>query len=148
MHEVQLPDEYDQIFRDIEPFWGMRPAHVIKQQQIWEHDKQVGSYTIAVEDGEVFLAGHTMKESESVVGSARAQGQLDLLREVQAWLPNLRATYTSHDVPFQFVGHDMKSEAREMAAINECEPDCLRCRRIFRFRHPDIEFDMFPTHRC
>ncbi|KAG8865280.1 Glycosyltransferase Family 90 domain containing protein [Tulasnella sp. 330] len=119
IHEVQLPDEYDQIFHDIEPFWGMDPAHVIEQQQIWEHDDRVGSYTIAVEDGQVYLANDTMKEGEAKIGSTRANGQVDILREVAPWLPDLRATYTAHDVPFQFLGYDMRSEARDMAAMNE-----------------------------
>ncbi|KAG8885901.1 Glycosyltransferase Family 90 domain containing protein [Tulasnella sp. 331] len=92
IHEVQLPDEYDQIFHDIEPFWGMDPAHVIEQQQIWEHDDRVGSYTIAVEDGQVYLANDTMKEGEAKIGSTRANGQVDILREVAPWLPDLRAT--------------------------------------------------------
>lgn len=119
-NDVQLPDEYDQIYHDLEPFYGMKPAHVMEQQELWENDNLVGSYTIAVEDQYVYLAGHTMKRGEEGIAKKRAENQIGLLREVQEWLPDLRATYTAHDVPFQYVGYDMKSEAMDLAAIGEC----------------------------
>jgi hypothetical protein len=29
-NDVKLPDEYDQIYNDIEPFWGIEPVDLIK----------------------------------------------------------------------------------------------------------------------
>lgn len=128
-HDVQLPDEYDQIYHDLEPFWGMKPAYVIEQQKIWEEDQEVGSYTIVNEDQFVYMSGHTMKAGEEEVATTRAEQQIALLKEVQQWLPPFRATFTAHDVPYQFIGHDMKSEAFEHAALSECESHSDVCSR-------------------
>ena len=38
-HKVQLPDEYDRIYHDIEPFWGVSPEELGKGQV--EREKQV-----------------------------------------------------------------------------------------------------------
>ncbi|KAF8908122.1 glycosyl transferase family 90-domain-containing protein [Gymnopilus junonius] len=43
-HDVQLPDEYDQIFKDLEPFWGIDPQDLQRIQNDW--GAHVGSYTI------------------------------------------------------------------------------------------------------
>lgn len=118
-HNVQLPDEYDQIYHDLEPFWGMSPAFVQQQQSLWENDYEVGSYTLVNEDHQVFLAGHTMNPDEEQVAIDRSAEQLRLLEEVQQWLPDFRATFTAHDVPYQFIGHDLRSEAVDYAAMEE-----------------------------
>lgn len=120
-HNVQLPDEYDQIYHDIEPFWGMKPAYVREQQAAWEADREVGSYTIVNEDHIVYLGGNTMPKNEENVANDRANAMMALLREVQEWLPDFRATLNAHDAPYQFVGYEMKSEAADSASISECE---------------------------
>ncbi|TEB27987.1 hypothetical protein FA13DRAFT_1736176 [Coprinellus micaceus] len=38
-HNVQLPDEYDQIHADLEPFWGVEPADLRKTQEELEKKK-------------------------------------------------------------------------------------------------------------
>ncbi|KAG8991395.1 Glycosyltransferase Family 90 domain containing protein [Tulasnella sp. 427] len=118
-HNVQLPDEYDQIFHDLEPFWGMSPAFIQEQQGMWEKDDEVGSYTLVNEDHQVFLAGHTMKPEEEDIAIDRGAEQLRLLEEIQQWLPDFRATFTAHDVPYQFIGYDMRSEAVDHASMSE-----------------------------
>ncbi|KIO30210.1 glycosyltransferase family 90 protein [Tulasnella calospora MUT 4182] len=120
-HKVQLPDEYDQIYHDLEPFWGMSPAFIQEQQHIWEKDGEVGSFTLANEDHRVFLAGHSVTGDEegTRIARERAADQLRLLEEVQQWLPDFRATFTAHDVPYQFIGYDLRSEAVYHAAISE-----------------------------
>jgi len=117
-HKVQLPDEYDQIYRDIEPFWALRPSDIKARQETWETFP--GTYTISNEDGFIYLALHTMPEGDEDVAETRASDQIKLLREVQQWLPDFRATFTAHDVPYQFIGHDQLSEAREAAGMGEC----------------------------
>ena len=51
-HNVQLPDEYDQIHHDLEPFWGVAPADLLKTQE--ELEKKKDSYTLGKnEKGEI-----------------------------------------------------------------------------------------------
>ena len=65
-----------------------------------------------------------MPQGEEDVALNRAAEQMELLREVEQWLPDFRATFTAHDVPYQFLGHGMKWEAAEHASMSECE--CFR----------------------
>ncbi|KAG9051021.1 Glycosyltransferase Family 90 domain containing protein [Tulasnella sp. UAMH 9824] len=120
-HKVQLPDEYDRIYHDLEPFWGMSPSFLQQQQRNWETDGEVGSFTIASEDHEVFFAGHSVTGDEggARIAEERAADQLRLLEDVQQWLPDFRATFSAHDVPYQFIGHDLRSEAVDRAAASE-----------------------------
>ncbi|KAG8896903.1 Glycosyltransferase Family 90 domain containing protein, partial [Tulasnella sp. 417] len=121
LHKVQLPDEYDQIYHDLEPFWGMSPDFVQQQRRGWEKSDELEFFTLANEDHQVFLAGLTATENEEVarVAIERATDQLRLLEEVQQWLPDFRATFTAHDGPNQFIGYDLRSEAVDHAAISE-----------------------------
>lgn len=45
-HNVQLPDEYDQINRDIEPFWAVDPLVLVKIQKHWE--SRPDSFTVGM----------------------------------------------------------------------------------------------------
>ncbi|KAG8907344.1 Glycosyltransferase Family 90 domain containing protein [Tulasnella sp. 403] len=110
-HNIQLPDEYDQIAQDLEPFWGLDPAYLIEQQRVWEDNPEVGSYTIVSLDHDVFVSNHTEQADEVESAISRAEDQLELLDELKQWLPDFRATFSAHDVPYQFIGYDMKSEA-------------------------------------
>ncbi|KAG8961623.1 Glycosyltransferase Family 90 domain containing protein [Tulasnella sp. 419] len=115
-NNVQLPDEYDQIFNDISPYLGMHPDTVRKQQTSWE--KQSDTYTLVSRGGKIKLDHHTMsKEEEVFVAENRARDQLLLLEPIQEWLPDFRATFTAHDVPYQFIGYSVKADAKEMAAV-------------------------------
>ncbi|KAG5220047.1 glycosyltransferase family protein [Salix suchowensis] len=43
-HNVMLPDEYDQIWRDLEPFWAMEPLDL--QRLVEDEQAEVETYTI------------------------------------------------------------------------------------------------------
>lgn len=54
-HKVQLPDEYDQIHRDLAPFWALEPhdlKHRAKVMQERDH-----TFTLVIQDGEVSIEG-------------------------------------------------------------------------------------------
>src|ERR1700729_1747162 len=44
-NNVQLPDEYDRIYHDLEPFWGMDPVDLNRLQA--EHESYRDSFTIS-----------------------------------------------------------------------------------------------------
>lgn len=117
---MQLPDEFDQIHHDLEPFWGFRASVLTARQQEWEQTQELGSYTIGSQDGRIVFRGHSLPKAEEHIALDRANAQMGLLAEVAQWLPDFNATFTAHDVPYQFIGHDMRSEATEKGAMSEC----------------------------
>ncbi|KAJ9115819.1 hypothetical protein QFC22_004960 [Naganishia vaughanmartiniae] len=109
-NNVQLPDEYDQINRDLEPFRGMWPAYLHSLQPEWE--EMPGTYVLecnAPEKPGCHLAKTTFSEAgEERVGIERALEQLGLLKDVEEYLPHLRVTFSGHDGPAQMVGHEYR----------------------------------------
>jgi len=53
-YDVQLPDEYDQIYEDLEPFWRLEPTEPHNtQKELENHDN---SYTLGkTDEGHVVL---------------------------------------------------------------------------------------------
>lgn len=43
-HRVLLPDEYDRIYHDIEPFWAIEPTELAKSQSQLEAQAVCRSY--------------------------------------------------------------------------------------------------------
>ena len=136
-HEVQLPDEYDQIHHDIEPFWGIRPTDLRKLQA--QHEAEMGTYTLSNGQGfgHIEVVNTTLTPDAVEVADKRSNDQLDILDPVKQWIPPFRATFTvsihkllvilrainalqCHDAPILFVGHDLRSEAIDAAAVREC----------------------------
>ncbi|KAJ6618125.1 hypothetical protein B0H10DRAFT_1687422, partial [Mycena sp. CBHHK59/15] len=98
IHIGQLPDEYDQIHADLEPFWGIEPKDLLSIQS--ELEAKIDSYTL----------GKTATSGVSVVNTSFQQGRydqlikgseaiLDLLRDVEDFLPPFRAVFNPHDAP-------------------------------------------------
>ena len=94
LHDVQLPDEYDQIYRDIEPFWGIKPDDLQTLQG--QAEAQADTYTIQCVDGEIGLTADIVSEAEGAIriGMERAEEQMKMLRPVAQFLPEFRATFT------------------------------------------------------
>ncbi|KAJ9094728.1 hypothetical protein QFC21_005886 [Naganishia friedmannii] len=120
-NNVQLPDEYDQINRDLEPFRGMWPAYLHSLQPEWED--MPGTYVLecnAPEKPGCHLAKTTFSEAgEERVGVERAHEQLGLLKDIEEHLPRLRVTFSGHDGPAQMVGHEYRSSLEDAAEMGE-----------------------------
>jgi hypothetical protein len=93
-HNVQLPDEYDQIHRDIEPFWGIRPADLGTLQA--EHEAEMGTYTLGNGwgFGPIKVVNTSLTPDAVGVADQRSDDQLDILEPVKQWIPPFRATFT------------------------------------------------------
>lgn len=114
-----MPDEYDQIYHDLEPFWGLEPADLLETRSNLE--KKVDSYTI----------GKTLTTNVSVVTYAFEEGRydqlikgseqiVDLIQEIQDFLPPFRATFSPHDGPNRLSDYAVKSAALEAASVRTC----------------------------
>lgn len=114
-HNVQLPDEYDQINLDLAPFWGITPTRLRAIQLA--HEGHSHSYTVAKSSpaGPLHIGNETMPADEDarknlLVG---ANQLLELMKDVQADLPLFRAVFSPHDNPNVFITHETKKKAVE-----------------------------------
>ena len=124
-HRVQLPDEYDEIFQDIEPFWGIDPRELARTQQELE-----------IQDGVVTVEKtHTHPLFEVVRSTLPEHRQglqnevadiLALVREVEHDIPPMRVTFSPFDNPEMFSDWRIKSMALQ-AAANGTSMYLLRC---------------------
>ncbi|KAH7890255.1 glycosyl transferase family 90-domain-containing protein [Phlebopus sp. FC_14] len=118
-HHVQLPDEYDQIYRDLEPFWGIDPADLKAIQVEWEDHQD--SYTLGKsEHGPLHIVAERLPndpEQRRILLTGAYQ-MIELLQDVEHLLPAFRAVFSPHDAPNIFLSHEMKSAALDAAASN------------------------------
>ncbi|KAG2140698.1 glycosyl transferase family 90-domain-containing protein [Suillus clintonianus] len=115
-HNVQLPDEYDEIYQDLEPFWGIDPLDL---QTTREHlEAQDNTVVIGKSEQGSFievLDYHLPEDSaERLLG--RIDHVLQLLQDVEEFLPPFRAVFSPHDNPSMLSDHGVKSMALDAAA--------------------------------
>ncbi|OJA14810.1 hypothetical protein AZE42_04184, partial [Rhizopogon vesiculosus] len=105
--------EYDQIYRDLAPFWGIEPAQLQAVQRDWEG--HVHSYTLgkSTPSGPFYVANETLPDDDHdrrrlLEGGYRI---LQLMKEVEEDLPLFRAVFSPHDNPNVFLTEEMRSKA-------------------------------------
>ncbi|KAJ7653078.1 glycosyl transferase family 90-domain-containing protein [Mycena polygramma] len=113
VHNVPLPDEYDQIDADLAPFHGVEPAQLQKAQRAWE--AHVHSYTLGKDrkgDG-LGMLNATLPEEEAVREDLASPGMqiIELMREVEKELPVFRAVFSPHDSPNMIFEHELRQDA-------------------------------------
>ncbi|KAG6884642.1 hypothetical protein C0993_009359, partial [Termitomyces sp. T159_Od127] len=116
-HSVQLPDEYDQIHRDLEPFWGMDPRDLQRLQAEWE--AHADSYTIGkVRDGPISLVNYSLPAIQPETFDLRdgAYQIMNLLKEVEEKIPPFRAVFSPHDNPNLPFDWQLREQAIKHAA--------------------------------
>ncbi|KAG5653815.1 hypothetical protein H0H81_010283 [Sphagnurus paluster] len=116
-HNVQLPDEYDQIFRDLQPYWGMNPKDLQQIETEWE--AHADSYTIGKTTGEpIKLVNYSLPGNEhSQFDLAGGAFQImELLEDVEEFIPPFRAIFTPHDNPTLHTDFELQTQALKHAA--------------------------------
>jgi len=110
-NNVQLPDEYDAIMQDIEPFHSLPPtifkarAHQLAKDPDFHYGQQ--AFTMNVKDGSLEVTGPFRF-------SGRAEETKDLMDGFAHLLPDMHVTFTMHDGPGVVVSGEAK--ARHIAA--------------------------------
>nr|XP_019015081.1 uncharacterized protein I206_01169 [Kwoniella pini CBS 10737]OCF53862.1 hypothetical protein I206_01169 [Kwoniella pini CBS 10737] len=107
-NNVQLKDEYDQIYHDLEPFHALPPSKL--QSLLKESSEMSGMYTIECPGVTQLKSPHNDESEEKRVAKERAIQQLGLLEDVEDLLEQVKVVMYSHDVPWQFVGHEYVSQ--------------------------------------
>jgi hypothetical protein len=116
---VQLPDEYDQIYHDLEPFWGVDPLDLQVLQS--EQEEAKWSFTIGKEkSGPIGFLHEVLPKDRREELFSRARGVIDLLKDVEHLIPPFRAVFSPWDNPNLLSNHETKAAALEAAAVRTC----------------------------
>ena len=117
-NNVELPDEYDQIQRDLAPFRSYSPSSIAKA--IDKASALPDTFSLRVKRGAVRLT--SSKEVQASIDGAheRMEGQLDMLRDVARWIPDMTAVWGLHDTPQVIISHDHRRELQEFYEDGEC----------------------------
>ncbi|KAF4610078.1 hypothetical protein D9613_010468 [Agrocybe pediades] len=116
-HNVQLPDEYDQIYRDLQPFWGMDPTDLQAIQREWE--AHADSFTVGKDtiDEPISLKNFSLPDDD-ISPNGLAKGAYDimkLLKEVEGSIPPFRAIFSPHDNPNLATDFELRKQALQAA---------------------------------
>lgn len=109
-HDVRLPAEYDQIYHDLEPFWGMKPADLRKIQGEWEFHED--TYTLGKEEGgSVVIVADKLPDDPAKRENLLVGGNelVKLLMDIGHLLPPFRAVFSPHDSAPIFINYQVKS---------------------------------------
>ncbi|KAJ3886481.1 glycosyl transferase family 90-domain-containing protein [Lentinula edodes] len=116
-HDVQLPDEYDQIYYDLEPFWGLEPSYLLELQA--EREFKQDTFTIGKNaEGKLDILQTSFQEGAYDQLIWIANKVLDILRDIEDDLPFFRATFTPHDGPNLMTDYVVKSTLLEAASTD------------------------------
>ncbi|KAF8217988.1 glycosyl transferase family 90-domain-containing protein [Mycena galopus ATCC 62051] len=117
VNSVPLPDEYDQIDRDLGPFYGAHPEDLQGAQRAWE--AHADSYTIGknATEGELAMLNFTLPADEKVrlVLASGGFELMEMMDEVAHELPPFRAVFSPHDAPSIFMDHELRQQALQAA---------------------------------
>lgn len=116
-NNVQLPDEYDQIDKDLVPFRALHPNDILKR--VAKAASEPDTFTIKVRRGLVRTSASVNGYDE--LHMSRRTGQYELIRPIAKYLPDMTVVYTVHDTPSNFVSHEHKEELLEHIEEDECE---------------------------
>ncbi len=119
-----LPDEYDQIWRDLEPFWAMEPSDL--ERFVEEAQAEVETYTIGRDNmtSPVALVNYTFADPEHWKEKNALRGAddiVELLKDVQQHLPPFRAVISPMDNPMLLADARTRGQLLAAAARNESE---------------------------
>ncbi|WRT69345.1 uncharacterized protein IL334_006329 [Kwoniella shivajii] len=85
-NNVHLPDEYDQIYRDLAPFYSVSPAKL--NHRIKEAAKSLRTFTLEISEGHV--TSHHVYDSKVVEsGEERPKHQIALIQPIAQHLPDM-----------------------------------------------------------
>ncbi|KAJ7596234.1 glycosyl transferase family 90-domain-containing protein [Mycena floridula] len=116
-HKILLPDEYDSIHDDLEPFWGIAPSELLRIRAELETQPGHDSYTLgkstATEPVAILNTSLPAEQYKQLIyGSTLI---LELLHEVDEFLPAFRAVFSPHDGPNRLSHYDIEKASRDAA---------------------------------
>ncbi|KAH7912619.1 glycosyl transferase family 90-domain-containing protein [Hygrophoropsis aurantiaca] len=115
-HNVQLPDEYDDIYRDLEPFWGIHPEDLRRTQAELETRTDVVTVEKVASAPQINLVNTSLPADRYDELLQTIYNIIDLMGDIEHQLLPFRATFSPHDNPSMLSDYRIKSMALEAAA--------------------------------
>ncbi|KAI5988946.1 glycosyltransferase family 90 protein [Pisolithus orientalis] len=97
-YDVQLPDEYDEIYHDLEPYWGLDPADLaesVEELATWD---DIFTVEKTSSNSGLEIVSATVPESNRVLRD-RIEAIIDLTKDFGADLPPMRIQLSPRDDP-------------------------------------------------
>lgn len=120
-HNVQLPDEYDSIYHNIEPFWGVHPRDLQHIYQNWVDHADTKLLEFGKEEGQrlrIFKNDAPDDKREEFNDSVNLR--IKLMEQVEQHIPPFRALISGWDNPNLLTDWELKAQALEAAATRTC----------------------------
>lgn len=114
-NKVIIKDEYDQIFRDLQPFFALEPRDLHHRTTVMATERPE-SFTITIRDGKVSVSGVE-------AGLKRATDLAQLMRRFAPLMEGkepVNMTFTKHDQPTVQMTWSRKQKMWDMAEMGEC----------------------------
>ncbi|KAF8841138.1 hypothetical protein BDN67DRAFT_929060, partial [Paxillus ammoniavirescens] len=115
-HDVQLPDEYDEIYHDLDPFWGIHPYDLAITQEELEQQKGVVTVCKTATSARLEIVSETLPKNRRAELQRTIENILGLLKDVQHELPPMRITFSPYDNPSMLSDWRIKNMTLEAAA--------------------------------
>lgn len=115
-HNVQLPDEYDEIYHDLEPFWGIDPFDLQKTREELEKNDEIVVIEKTDESPYIEVVGRKLPAGSEDRLTERVSNILSLLVDVEDLIPPFRAVVSPHDNPGKLSDYGIRSMAIAAAA--------------------------------
>lgn len=120
-NNVQLPDEYDSIYNDLEPLWGVSPEDLQKIQAEWFEQEYRFSVVIGKENGQPLrILNNSMVEHKLEAHLDSILERIKFLEPVDNLLPDFKAVITPMDSPTSAANWEHKEILLEAARMGVC----------------------------
>ena len=97
-NDVKLPDEYDSIHHDLEPFWGVSPEDLQKIRDEWYEKEYRYTVLFGKENGQPLqILSNRMSEQKLDIHTESILERLRFLDPVDDLLPDFKAIITPSD---------------------------------------------------
>lgn len=115
---MQLPDEYDQINKDLYLYRALSPDDL--NRRLDEASEAEDTFTISIKHHNVRT--RSTYDGELIGGAdERLEAQIELLMDygMETWLSDMRVVYGIHDGPTGFIGYDHRSDLETLVLDRE-----------------------------
>ncbi|KAG2351994.1 glycosyl transferase family 90-domain-containing protein [Suillus spraguei] len=115
-HNVQLPDEYDDIYQDLEPFWCIDFLDLQRTREQLEAQEQTVVIAKSDQSSVIKIVDYHLPQDSAPRLISSIERILELFQDVDDLLPPFRAVFSPHDNPAMLSDYGVKSMALEAAA--------------------------------
>lgn len=114
-NNIDIVDEYDQISRDMEPYWALEPVDMRHRNKVMQDREH--TFTLSITNG--YVTRHGDPKHADI---RRAKDMQALLQTFAKWIPGqVNMTFVIDDNPAVMMSYHQKDRMLELARQGECE---------------------------